>query len=120
MYFLDPGDVAWSLPGLVAAYLGAYLLGFAASIGLKPLGTRALVIAATAMVIAEVGILALTWSRYHLVGTRAEWLRGDAHELFSVSPSGPVRTIGLLVAAFFFVLAGALYSTWRSARAGRA
>jgi hypothetical protein len=118
MYFLDPGDVAWALPGLVVAYVAAYLLGFAAAIGLKPLGTRALVIAAGVTIAAEIGVLALTWSRYHLVGTRSEWLRGEAHELFSISPSGPVKTIGLLVPAFFVVLALAFFSTWRSARAG--
>jgi hypothetical protein len=118
MYFLDPSDVAWSLPGLVVAYVVTYLLGFAAAVGLKPLGTKALAVAGVAMVAAEAGVIALTWSRYHLVGTRAEWLRDDAHELFSVSPSGPVKTIGLLVPAFFVVLAVALFSTWRSARAG--
>lgn len=119
MYFLDPSDAAWSVPGLVLAYLATYVLGFAAAIGLKPLGTRALVAAGIALVVAEVGIIALTWSRYHLVGTRAEWARGDAHELFSVSPSGPVRTIGILVPLFFVVLAVALYSTWRGTRAAR-
>jgi hypothetical protein len=117
MYFLDPGDVAWSLPGLAVAYLAAYALGFAAAIGLKPLGTRAVVIAAAATVLAEIGVIAITWSRYHLVGTRSEWLRGNAHELFSVSPSGPVKTIGILVPAFFVVLGVSLFWTWRSSRA---
>lgn len=118
MYFLDPSDVAWSIPGLVIAYLATYGLGFAAAIGLKPLGGRALVATGVALIVAELGILALTWSRYHLVGTRAEWASGRAHELFSISPSGPVRTIGILVPMFFVVLAFALYSTWRDGRRG--
>jgi hypothetical protein len=117
MYFLDPNDVAWAVPGLVLAYLATYLTGFAAAIGLQQLGPKALAVAGAATVVAEVGVIALTWSRYHLVGTRAEWVGGDAHELFSISPSGPVRTIGILVPAFFVVLAVALYLTWRSARA---
>jgi hypothetical protein len=116
MYFIDPGDAAWALPGLAVAYVATYLLGFAAAIGLKPLGTKALACAGGAAVLAEIGVLALTWSRYHLVGTRSEWLRGDAHELLSVSPSGPVKTIGILVPAFFVVLAVALFTTWRAAR----
>ena len=81
MYFLDPGAVAWSLPALAVAYPAAYVLGFAAAIGLKPLGKRAVVTAAAVTVLAEIAVIAITWSRYHLVGTRSEWLRGDAHEL---------------------------------------
>lgn len=117
MYFIDPRDATWALPGLAVAYLATYLLGFAAAVGLKPLGRKALAAAAGAMVLAEIGVLALTWSRYHLVGTREEWLRGDAHELLSVSPSGPVKTIGILVPVFFLVLAIALFRTWRTERA---
>jgi hypothetical protein len=120
MYFLDPDDVAWALPAIALGYLVAFVVGFAAAVGLKPLGRRIVTFAAAAMIAAEVVVIAITWSRYHEVGTRAEWLKGDAHELFSVSPSGPVATIGVLAPVFFVVLAGALFYTWRSSRSGTA
>ena len=116
MYFLDPSDVAWALPAIAVAYVVTYLLGFAAAIELKQLGTKVVTAAAAAMVVGEIVVIALTWSRYHLVGTRSEWLEGNAHELFSVSPSGPVTTIGLLVPVFFVVLAASLVYVWRSSR----
>ena len=116
MYFLDPSDVAWALPGIAAGYAVTFLTGFAAAIGLKPLGTKFIAGAAALMVAGEILVIAITWSRYHQVGTRAQWLSGDAHELFSVSPAGPVKTIGVLVPVFFVVLAASLLYTWRSRR----
>jgi hypothetical protein len=118
MYFLDPGDVAWSLPAIAIGYLVAFGMGFAAAVALKSLSTRLVVAAAASMLAAEIVVLAITWSRYHEVGTRAEWLRGGAHELFTARPSGPVATIGVLVPVFFAVLAAALFYTWRATRAG--
>lgn len=116
MYFIDPNDAAWALPAIAAGYGGAFLLGFAAAAGLKPLGSRALVAAGAGMLVAEIVVIAITWSRYHLVGTRGEWASGNAHELFTASPTGPVATIGVLVPVFFVVLAAALFYTWRSTR----
>jgi hypothetical protein len=117
MYFLSPSDAAWALPGIALGYVAVFLLGFAAAAGLKPLGARAVTAAAVSMVAAEFGVVALTWSRYHLIGTKAEWASGNAHELFTASPSGPVTTIGLLGPVFLVVFAAALFMTWRSRRA---
>jgi hypothetical protein len=118
MYFLDPSDVAWSLPGIALGYLAVFVVGFASAIGLKGLGRRALVAAGLSMIAGELGVIAITWSRYHEVGTRAEWLRGDAHELFSVSPSGPVATIGVMIPLFFVALAAGLFYVWRARASG--
>jgi hypothetical protein len=117
MYFLTPSDVAWALPGIAIGYVAVFALGFAAAVGLKPLGARVLASAAVTMLIGEIGVVALTWSRYHLIGTRQEWTSGTAHELFTASPSGPVTTIGLLGPVFVVVFVIALFVTWRSGRA---
>ena len=117
MYFLDASKVSWMLPGLALGYVSMFVLGYAAAVGLRPLGRRMQVGAALGALAAEVGTLAVTWSRYHLVGTRAEWRRGAAHELFTAHPSGPVTTIGLLGPAFAIVLVVSLVVTWRSGRA---
>jgi hypothetical protein len=120
MYFLAPSDVAWALPGIAVGYVAVFVLGFAAAVGLKPLGARVLATAAITMLIGEIGVVALTWSRYHLIGTRQEWVTGNAHELFTASPSGPVTTIGLLGPVFLAVFAVSLFVTWRSGRAAAA
>lgn len=117
MYFLTPSAVAWALPGIAIGYVAVFLLGFAAAVGLRPLGRRVVAAAAITMLIGEVGVVALTWSRYHLIGTRAEWLSGNAHELFTANPSGPVTTIGLLGPVFLATFAASLFIAWRSSRA---
>lgn len=120
MYFFTPSDVAWTLPGIAAGYVLVFVIAFAGAVGLKPLGRRASIAAATGMLMGELGIVAITWSRYHLVGTTREWVAGDAHELFTASPSGPVATIGVLAPLSILVIAVALYVTWRSSRAAPA
>ena len=120
MYFLRPSDVAWALPGIALGYIGMFLLGFSAAIGMKPLGRGVLAGAALGTLSAEVVTVALTWSRYHNIGTKQEWLAGRAHELFTTGPSGPVKTIGLLGPVFVVVFAAALFIAWRSSRAAAA
>jgi hypothetical protein len=120
MYFLRPSDAAWALPGIPFGYVSMFLVGFAAAIGIKPLGRRALAGAAIGALNAEIAVVALTWSRYHSIGTRQEWRAGRAHELFTTSPAGPVKTIGLLGPVFVVVFAASLYVAWRSSRAASA
>lgn len=117
MYFLSPSKVAWALPEIAIGYVVVFLVGFAAGVGLRPLGRRAAAVAAAAMIVAELVVVAITWPRYHLIGTRAQWLAGSAHELFTARPSGPVTTIGVLGPVFVAVLIVALVLTWRSGRA---
>jgi hypothetical protein len=120
MYFLEPSKVAWALPGIGVGYLSMFTIGYSGAVGLRPLGRRIVAGAALGAVAAELTGVAITWSRYHLVGTRREWLAGRAHELLTLSPSGPVVTIGLLGPAFVAVFAVALFVTWRSSRAAPA
>lgn len=117
MYFLTPSDASWALPGIAIGYVGMFLLGFAAAIGIRPVGRGMLVGAAVGALSAEVVVVALTWSRYHLIGTKEEWVAGRAHELFTASPSGPVTTIGILGPVFLVVLGASLFVAWRSGRA---
>ncbi|MDQ3940158.1 MAG: hypothetical protein M3238_02280 [Actinomycetota bacterium] len=116
MYFLDPDDVTWSVPLIAAAYLFVYLLGFASAVSLKSLGRAALWLAGGGLAIMELAVVAITWDRYHLVGSRSQWLAGNAHELFATSPTGPVRTIGLLGPIFIAILAVSLFLTYRGKR----
>jgi hypothetical protein len=117
MYFLEPSDASWALPGIAIGYVAVFLVGFAAAVGLASLGRRAVIAAAVTMLIGELGVVALTWSRYHLIGTKEEWLAGRAHELFTASPSGPVTTIGILGPVFLVIFGVSLFVTWRSGRA---
>jgi hypothetical protein len=117
MYFFTPSKVAWTLPGIAVGYLLMFVVGFGASIALKPLGAKVVASVAVGLLAGELGIVAITWSRYHLVGTKQEWLNGNAHELFTSSPSGPASTIGLLGPAFALICAAALFVTWRANRA---
>ena len=114
MYFWDPNPVAWSVPLIAIGYVLTFALAFAAAISLRDLGTRAVWIAAGLAAVAEVVMVGLTWDRYHRVGTRSEWLNDAAHELFSTSPSGPVKTIGILGPIFAVVLIGSLILARRS------
>ena len=116
MYFLAPSDVSWALPAIATGYVGMFLIGFAAATGMKPLGRGALAGAAIGALTAEVVVVAIMWSRYHLIGTKQEWMNGRAHELFTASPSGPVTKIGLLGPIFLVVFAVALFLTWRGRR----
>lgn len=119
-YFLDPDDVAWSVPLIALGFLFCYLLGFAAALSLRTIGRSALVAAIVFTLLLEVVSIALTWDRYRVVGTRREWQLGQAHELFSTSPTGPVRTLGLLGPTFFIVSVGAFLWSRRERHADTA
>lgn len=117
MYFLDPDEVSWVVPLIPVGFLLLYALAFAAAVSLRQLDRLALWAAGALALLAEIVVVAVTWDRYRLVGTRQEWLTGSAHELFSTSPSGPVKTIGLLGPVFAAVFLAALYVVYRSRRA---
>jgi hypothetical protein len=117
MYFLDPADVAWSVPLIALGYLFFYVVGFAAGVTLGRVSKLSLWSAIGAALGLEAGVVALTWDRYHLIGSAAEWASGRAHELFSASPTGPARTISLLGPVFLITLGAGLYLTWRDERA---
>lgn len=118
MYFLDPKSVAWSVPFLAIGYVLTFALAFAGAIALRDIGGRAVWTAAALALAAEVVVVAITWDRYHRVGSRAEWAGDSAHELFSLSPTGPARTIGLLGPIFVVVLAASILLARRARDAG--
>lgn len=120
MYFLDPDEVSWVVPLIPVGFLLLYALAFAAAVSLRQLDRLALWAAGALALLAEIVVVAVTWDRYRLVGTRQEWLADKAHELFSTSPSGPVKTIGLLGPVFAAVFLAALYVVYRSRRAAAA
>jgi hypothetical protein len=117
MYFISPDSVAWSLPLIAVGYVVTFLLGFAAALGLRTLGTGYLVAGAVSMLISEIAVVGVTWDRYRLVGTTDEWLSGSAHSLFAVPPQGPVKLIGALGPVFVVTLLGGIFVTWRARRA---
>ena len=120
MYFIDPSDAVWALPAIFVGYLFFYVLGFAAAIAMSEIG-RGLVWGAAALcALLEVVVVALTWDRYHLIGSRSEWLNGTADELLTASPAGDAKTIGFLAPVFIVVTAIALFLTIRQRRASPA
>ena len=117
MYFLDPDEVAWSLPLIPVGYLFVYVVGFAAAIPLRA-GSRRMWLGALAATLAmEVVVLGITWDRYHEIGTTREWLNNAAHELFTATPTGPARTIGLMSPVIIIVAIGAFLYVRRQQRA---
>jgi hypothetical protein len=120
MYFIEPADAAWSLPLIALGYLFFYIVGFAAGVTLRAMSRPSLWSAIATALVLEVGVVALTWDRYHLVGSAAEWASGRAHELFSLSPSGPARTIGLLSPVFLVSLVVSFYLVRKDERASAA
>ena len=120
MYVLNPDNAVWVVPLIPFGYLFVYALGFAAAQGLRR-APRWLVWAAAAVAAAmEVAVVAVTWDRYHLIGTRAEWLADRAHELFTASPDGSAKTISLFGPVFAVVLVVSLFLVVRSYRASAA
>jgi hypothetical protein len=107
MYFLDPDPVSWVVFVIPAAYAFTFLLGFWSAIALKPLGGQAIARAAVVSLILEAVVIGITWERYSEVGTAAEWSAGRANELFSLSPDGDARTIGLMGPVFLVVAVAA-------------
>ena len=120
MYFIDPAEARWTLPLMPFAYLGTYVLGFAAGISLKQFSPRVAWAGAVAALAFEVGVVALTWDRYRAVGSATQWSSGNAYDLFATSPSGPVVTISVSGAAFLVSLVVALTFVWRKSRASAA
>ena len=117
MYFLDPDEVAWSLPLIPVGYLFVYVVGFAAAIPLRA-GSRRMWRGALAATLAmEVVVLGITWDRYHEIGTTREWLNDAAHELFTPTPTGPARTIGLMSPVIVVVAMAAFLYVRRQQRA---
>lgn len=113
MYYVDPSEVSEAVPVMPPAYLFTFLLGFAAAGALSRLGRNWLWAAGAVAITFEGIIIAITWDRYRVVGTMAEWSSGRAAELFSASPSGDARTIALFGPVFAVVTAVALFVTWR-------
>ncbi len=116
MYLLEPDDVGWAVPFIAVGYLACYALGYAAALALRTRGRAAVIGAIAASVVAEISLLAATWDRYHLVGTRSEWLRGTADELVTVAPEGAASLIAKLGPVFFAVLGVALVVAWKARR----
>lgn len=117
MYFLDPDEVAWSLPLIPLGYLFVYVVGFAAAIPLRAASRRAWWAALAATLAMEVVVIGITWDRYHEVGTTRQWLNDAAHELFSAAPTGPARTIGLMSPLFVVIAIAAFWYVRRQQRA---
>ena len=120
MYFLDPDDVAWVVRLIPVGYILTFVLGFAATLTFRAMGAFFVWGAGISAAITEVVVVAATWDRYRLVGSRSEWARGAANELFTASPSGSVKTIGLLGPVFIAVLVVALIMVRRGARSSPA
>ena len=120
MYYVDPDKVSWSVPLIGVAYIVLFGFAFLSAVGLKASDVNVVWPLAIVSLAGEVLILALTWDRYHRVGTTVEWLRGQAAELFSVSPEGPVKTIGILGPVFAVTLAVAFVMVYRGRRAAAA
>lgn len=104
MYFLDSAEVSWTVPPILVAYLAAYAMSFAAAVALRDLGPQLLWLAIAGAALMEVVVVSITWDRYHMIGTRQEWLAGTAHELLTVGPTGPARAISLLGPVFLVTL----------------
>ncbi|MFN2388253.1 MAG: hypothetical protein ABR575_01400 [Actinomycetota bacterium] len=116
MYFLDPDEVVWAVPVIVLGYLLFFVLGFAASVSLRSIGISAVAASALGAGVLELAVVAITWDRYHLIGTRAEWLQGRAHELLTAAPEGSAGPIGAMGAAFLVVVGVAWLLAWKARR----
>ncbi|HET7481489.1 MAG TPA: hypothetical protein VFK89_01380 [Actinomycetota bacterium] len=120
MYYADPNQLSWIVPLLAVAYLACFGLSFIAAIGLRSSGVKSVWPLAAVSLVLEVIVVAATWDRYHHVGTRLEWLRGSAAELFSTSPEGPVKTLGVLGPLFLVTLVVAIVIAYRGRDAAAA
>lgn len=113
MYFLDPAEVWWAVPLVLVAYLAVYAVTFAAAISLREVGPKLVWLMVAVGAVMEVAVVGITWDRYHLIGTRQEWLADAAHELLTLSPTGPALTISLLGPVFFVTLIASSVAVWR-------
>ncbi|MEA2476903.1 MAG: hypothetical protein QOC87_1102 [Actinomycetota bacterium] len=114
MYWIEPARVSWALPGIAIGYFFVFVLSFAAATAIRQVGRKAQVAAIGAALAGEIGIVAITWDRYHRIGTTSQWLQGRAHELFSLHPTGVARTIGVMGPVFAVAFVACLFVTWRS------
>ena len=114
MYWIEPARVSWALPGIAIGYFFVFCLSFAGATAIRELGPRIQAAAIVAALAGEVGIVAITWDRYHRIGTTSEWLQVRAHELFSLHPTGVARTIGVMGPVFAIAFVVCLVATWRS------
>jgi hypothetical protein len=117
MYYTDPDTVSWAVPFIGIAYIVLFGFAFLSAVGLNASGIRIAWKLAIVSLVFEVGVVAFTWDRYHRVGTTVEWLRGHAAELFSTSPEGPVKTIGVLGPIFAITMAVAFFLVYKGRRA---
>lgn len=117
MYFLKPDDAVWVVPLIPFGYLFVYAISFAAAVGLRDAPRWFVWAAAVVAGAMEVAVVAVTWDRYHLIGTRAEWVADSAHELFTASPDGSAKTISLFGPVFAIVLVVSLFLVIRNYRA---
>lgn len=116
-YFLDPSDVAWSVPFVIAGFLFCFFLGFTCALALRPLGRGMLLLACGGAIGLEVLTLALTWDRYRMIGTATEFKAGEAANLLSLSPSGDAAAIAPAVPVFVVVLVVCLIAVGKDRRA---
>lgn len=119
MYFLDPAGVSWAVPLILLAYLGVYVIAFASAVALSSVGRKLVWAGVAASLLVELALVAITWDRYHLIGTREQWLKDAAHELLTATPTGPARTISLLGPVFMAALALSAVAVWRARRASQ-
>lgn len=117
MYWIDPSKVTWALPGIAIGYFFVFVVSFAAATAMAPLGRRVQIGAALMALIGEVGIVAITWDRYHRIGSTSQWLEGRAHELFSLHPEGAARAISAMGPVFGVVFVACVVVAWRSRHA---
>ena len=116
MYLIDPDPLSWTVPLMVPAYLFVYVVSFAAAVALHAARPILVWLAAGVAALMEVAIVAITWDRYHLVGTATEWHRGLAHELFDVTPTGDAQTVGYMGPLVVVTIAVCLIVTYRGSR----
>lgn len=117
MYYRDPKDMEPVVRFMPAAYVAVFLVSFLAALRLERSALRT---ARGLALGAEAAVLAVTWDRYHRIGTKEEWAAGNADELLSARPEGKAKKVGaympLVVGTF---VAGALLAWGGRASAAR-
>jgi hypothetical protein len=108
-YYIKPWADAPAMIAALVAYVAVFAGSFAIALRLRESeGSRGVWVALVLCGVAAVMILALTWDRYHLVGSAAEWHAGNADELLTTDAVGAVKTVSKLTPAFVVVAAVAL------------
>ncbi len=96
MYLVDPQDVHAVVKLIPIAYVATFVAAFAAAARLRRDARAPLLAAAGACIAVELGLVAATWDRYRKVGTRDQWQRGEAADLFALKPQGLAKKISAL------------------------